>query len=579
MDRTSEILEGTISFPQQILGFLDPTEDEKLLIDQFWNAVTSNYLSENTTDTIRWYDKFDNPQLFNSLLAHLTMAQWIEVHVDMNYSSIELLDSKLLKWVTQDQLIEIKRKFKFNKYKLTARPATTSTLVKINHTITKTGLVREGFMKAGNHKFSYDLKYLNQYTTDIAWNINKGMYYQTHIFGSSTKQIQYDQLCEALLDFSTHHNKEYTLNECISDSRGRAIFQCTKKVFNPISHKDARASIMIDPRPLDKDGEKHVYLFISELLGYKPKTLEEKIELGREAYEKKIMPKEDRNELDYLENSYEFIWLDRIYENLQNPKEWRVAIEIDAISSILQMMGILTNSHKYLYGTNLAVNNNQLQDLWTLPNIPRLLVKKAMTPILYGSNAEITTIWDNLGYAYTPEHEEILLKELVFGRFKEAQDFKDFIIRHCNPQATEFVHIFNDKFEVHCNKFRWELDETVIYNVYSVNRLKQITRSVQRVPDLKRFKLYHVTLLCHNLDSQVANYISHNMDYVLPNHDAFILHPNDASLCKDLYVDYMTQIYQNRHNILKTFFKCIGIKEEFKDIDTEELELCGNALK
>ena len=116
VDRRTEILSGELSFPVQIFKLLDVDDTEQILINGFWNNVWYNFLKEKSCDTITWYNKFNNPDLFNKMLLHLSKAGWITSEVDYDYACITLNTNKLLKWVTEEELINIKYKYKFNKY-------------------------------------------------------------------------------------------------------------------------------------------------------------------------------------------------------------------------------------------------------------------------------------------------------------------------------------------------------------------------------------------------------------------------------------------------------------------------------
>ena len=85
----------------------------------------------------------------------------------------------------------------------------------------------------------------------------------------------------------------------------------------------------------------------------------------------------------------------------------------------------------------------------------------------------------------------------------------------------------------------------------------------------------------HNLDSQVANSICENVDWVLPNHDSFTVHANDGYHIRKLYTDAMYRIYEHRHKILKDYFESIGIEEEYEEMkhDNTILEFSPYCLK
>ena len=142
MNRREEILSGVISFPPQIMDILNPEKDERTteLIESFWLNLTHNFLREKSCDSVTWLCKFDNANLFNNMLMHLSKAGWITSTVDNNYAFIVLNDSKLLKWVDKDELMNVKFRYKFIKYRLQATKSTLSDIVKINGKHIPTGL-------------------------------------------------------------------------------------------------------------------------------------------------------------------------------------------------------------------------------------------------------------------------------------------------------------------------------------------------------------------------------------------------------------------------------------------------------
>ena len=77
--------------------------------------------------------------------------------------------------------------------------------------------------------------------------------------------------------------------------------------------------------------------------------------------------------------------------------------------------------------------------------------------------------------------------------------------------------------------------------------------------------------LKHNLDSQVANSVCENIDWVLSNHDSFTIHPNDASQTRALYTNKLMEIYKNRKSILKNYLASIGIDKSYKEMNTDEV--------
>ena len=304
-----------------------------------------------------------------------------------------------------------------------------------------------------------------------------------------------------------------------------------------------------------------VYRAIAELLGYKPSSELEKTRLGKLAY--------DNNELNDLDLSteegrsdlYENIWLTRIYNALDGDRtKWNVPIELDATASMLQVEGTLLDHAPFLDMTN--VIGDELKDAWSFDGISRQQFKKAMTPLLYGSSKDCRTLWNQNRIKYTPAQVKAFNKEIRTGAMSVADKFKSFIIDNVQPKAEMTVKIWNEEFTVECNRFKNVGDYNQRYNIYSTLDKCVVTiyhTHTKREPDLKQFKRYFVTLLVHNLDSQLADRISNRVEWIIPIHDAFIVHPSDANLVVDTYCRGLEAMYGSRDTILSNYFTSIGI--------------------
>ena len=441
--------------------------------------------------------------------------------------------------------------------------------VQIGNTWKETGLIRKGFMKAGNNKFSYDPTYILKYANYIAYNIDKD-------FHKSMKEVTYNEIVTSLVDYYGKVKGVYTLGNNVCDSRGRSIFQCTKKIFNPVSHKDARASLICKAEPLTKDGYNAIYAFISELLGYRGKNYEDKVRYGQSMYILHTLPNlEEMIENKDFSELHARIWLERIYNALDNYDSnigWNIPIEIDAMASMLQFIAILTNDHTYMNKTNLI--GDTFEDAWSVSYCTRNMVKKAVTPRLYGSGKEPKELWEHHKMEYTQEQINKITNEIRNGIYANANNFKDFIIGNVQPKEVMKVSIWGQQFEIRCNRFKPQRTRTIEAWIYTGQQklLKKVVHHVEQVPDCEQFKRYFQTLLLHHLDSRVADYICQEMDWVLPNHDAFTLHPNDVSKCRELYTSKLYEIYKNRHSILHEYFDSIGIVNDYKDV-------CNNEVK
>lgn len=578
MSLTKEaLMKGEFELSDKIIDMFKANNDtEVLAIKSIWETIWHNYLRENTTDTIT-ISKMMDIKRFNRLLMLLSKIGLIESVVDGNYAYVQFNESILKEYLTDEEILKVKFNYKVKKYILKNEHSSINNLVKFSDgEIAESGLVREGFCKASNNEFKYDVVRLEKYLTYIASNIKKGL-------EATQKDISYQEIVDSLLQFYLDTDNKYTLNHLLIDSRGRSNFTANKRILNPVSSKDARALMIMEPHTINAHDFNHIYACIAELLGYKAKNYADKIEMGQSAYILRTLPNlQDMVDSDDYSDLHVLIWLERIYENLDNYEYtgWYVPVEIDATASVSQFMAILTNDHTVMDYTNL-INPDEFKDFWTVEGLPRDHIKKAVTPRLYGSSAQPNELWDKHHKVYSQEQLNKVNDELRKGRFSKLNQFKNFIIDSVKPKKIMKVKIFNEEFLIKCNRFKWDevCKEEYYFYTSSQGIMKKVTHEVQRVPDLKQFKRFFVTLLIHNLDSQVANAICEKVDWIIPNHDAFTISPSDVDKVRNLYAELMMNIYKNRKSILHTYFQSIGIKEDWDDNNTEIDTLSGMALK
>ena len=311
-----------------------------------------------------------------------------------------------------------------------------------------------------------------------------------------------------------------------------------------------------------------VYMFIAELLGYKPKTKLGKIKLGIKAYL--------NNELtDSIE---ERIWLERLYAELTKYKlaqaagvadkfHWSVPIELDASASMLGFIGCLLGDKRLLEMTNIA--GEGLNDPWYVEGLSREHVKRAATPMLYGSGKTPAELWKNNKLEYSLDDIKTINDELKHGALGLANQFKEFILSYVKPKDEMEVVIGDDKFTIKCNHYKQVGELTVAYDLYDTDtkRIRRIHHTkTKAVPDLDRFKRYFVTLLVHNLDGQVASRVAEKcMDkygFCLDIHDAFVVSPIAAADVRKWYAEELDTIYANRKEILQNYFVSVGMGSE-----------------
>lgn len=337
-----------------------------------------------------------------------------------------------------------------------------------------------------------------------------------------------------------------------------------------------------------------VFLFIAELTGsFKAGEgdVNDKIACGMEDYCAGYLPRlylqleEDRKEL------HEKIWLERLYNELdryfmvpnndnkefirrlsvsttvsyrKESFDWTVPIELDASASMLQYMGTLLNDSRLMKMTNVV--GDTLEDPWKLKGMSRTMLKKAATPMLYGSSKACYELWQDNGISYTADDIVLYTNEMASGPFGVANLLKEFTINNSNPKAQMKVKIWNEEFEISCNRYRNVGEKTKAYKIWdSIDERYNVVihTDTKKVPDLDQFKRYFMTLLVHNLDSQVANkVIGKVMDkygWGIPIHDAFLVSPAAAADVRQWYAEELEAIHKDRKQILADYFKSIGI--------------------
>jgi len=383
----------------------------------------------------------------------------------------------------------------------------------------------------------------------------------------------YKSISTSIVEFHMYP-PEYrmTMGDSLTDSRGRAICSSLSKVFNPIGYKDAR-SHLVHPEGirLGLKGLGNVFLFISELLGLKPETVEEKANMGRWAYEHRKLHKLDLSKQSDRDELHENIWLERIYDNLDIysgvKANWTVPIEIDMTACVLVIEGALLNDYRMWDETN-AIKGDKLKDVWS-KGMPRKQFKFASTPLLYGSTQECTTLWRRKKIDYTLEQVKLHRKELAEGVLGLSNDLKDYIIDNVSPKPKMSVKIMDEEFTVYCNRYhnlgeytkKYPLYDTASSSVLSVNH-----KHTKRIADLDQFRRYFVTLLVHNLDSQILDKTVAKLEWSIPIYDAIIVMPNEADTAKEGMAKGIDEIRAKRESILRNFFDSIGIQKSLKNI-------------
>ena len=249
MDIRKELLAGHLPVPSAFnvnLGTTDASTAGAL-----WHALWHDYLrGKGCVNTTYWVYKFTSTKAYNTVLMSLSNAGIVNSSVipARRWAEVSLCEHWLTQYVSLEELEVIRHDYKYNLYKMTNTTASISNLTALNGRIVLTGLVRNGFGKAGSSTFTYDMSAITQEDIDtVQSNLIKGM---TKVRSMSeimsADSASYDEVSIDILEYHlANPDTIMTTGTNVSDSRGRAISSCLARVFNPIGSKDARALLTI----------------------------------------------------------------------------------------------------------------------------------------------------------------------------------------------------------------------------------------------------------------------------------------------------------------------------------------------
>lgn len=244
-----QLLAGKLDLPnyQAFVSAIGP--EMANLADKLFQALWFQYLKDKgTINSTYWSNRFNNPFIFNQVIMSLSKAGWLISHAipARNWAEMHLNENKLLEFVSQDDLEQIRAYNKHLQYMPTNEESTVNHLTKVNGKTKNTGLLRNGFMKAGNSKYKYDTQMMQDYATIIQQNLTKSMdkIAESHP-NLRHDRTSYDTISIDIFNHLVQSDNTYTRGNNYSDSRGRAISSALSKVANPISCKDFRALLII----------------------------------------------------------------------------------------------------------------------------------------------------------------------------------------------------------------------------------------------------------------------------------------------------------------------------------------------
>lgn len=244
-----QLLAGKLDLPnyQAFVSAIGP--EMANLADKLFQALWYQYLKDKgTINSTYWSSRFNNPFVFNQVIMSLSKAGWLISHAipARNWAEMHINEDKLLEFVSQQDLEQIRAFNKHRQYLPTHELSTIDNLTKINGKSKSTGLIRTGFMKAGNSQYRYDTQMMQDYSLIIQANLTKSMDKIAQLHPSMRHdRASYDTISIEIFDHLVQSDETYTRGNNYSDSRGRAISSALSKVANPISCKDMRSLLII----------------------------------------------------------------------------------------------------------------------------------------------------------------------------------------------------------------------------------------------------------------------------------------------------------------------------------------------
>lgn len=243
------LLQGNIELPgyQKFVARVGLEATQK--IEALFNAMWFNYLKDKgSVNLTYWADRFKDEDLLHTALMSLSKAGWITSHAipARNWAEAWLNEDKLLDYLAVDELTNVRAHHKLKRYMLNTTESKISTKVRLNGKLAKTGLVRNGFTRAGNTKIKYDTNLMFYYRDSIQHNLTKSMDKIAAMYPEfKSDAATYDSISKDVLAYLIDADIEFTSGPRESDSRGRDIHGMTGKIANPISCKDFRALMVI----------------------------------------------------------------------------------------------------------------------------------------------------------------------------------------------------------------------------------------------------------------------------------------------------------------------------------------------
>jgi hypothetical protein len=248
----NQLLAGKIELPGYD-KFASYPEYECILgtLQSMFQSCWRHYCANEGDTSLIYWTKQAGPGLtanFLGAVENLYKSGWVEITYHENYSSIKLAKSKLLEYVSDEELTQIRFNNRFEKYlpHIDTTNQNGKAAVFVNGQRTDRKLDRSGMEVGAKSTFTLDQQALFTNLEEITAEANKGM---LELFKEDptlrNDEANYGDIVEAIVEYLVDNSIEFNMGVNNCDSRGRAIKSHLSKVMNPVGFKVTRALLVV----------------------------------------------------------------------------------------------------------------------------------------------------------------------------------------------------------------------------------------------------------------------------------------------------------------------------------------------